>query len=186
MAQVADRLAIVRSFTHSDGDHGGAAHWVKTGHPWPPQFFGKSGLRIKQLTPSIGSVVARARGPVHRQAGVPTYLNMRTIPGYEGDNAAWLGSANEPFHVGTGNNSLMADMTLTIPRDRLSDRLTLMRSLDRLERSHDQSSAWQGIDDFQDQALRVITGHARQAFDLTREEPRLRGDMVPALVRSCS
>ena len=49
MAQVADRLAIVRSFTHSDGDHGGAAHWVKTGHPWPPEFFGKSGLRIKQL-----------------------------------------------------------------------------------------------------------------------------------------
>ena len=181
MAQVADRLAIVRSFTHSDGDHGGAAHWVKTGHPWPPEFFGKSGLRIKQLTPSIGSVVARARGPVHLQAGVPTYLNMRTIPGYEGDNAAWLGPANEPFQVGTGNNSLLADMTLTIPRDRLSDRLTLMRSLDRLERSHDQRSPWRGIDEFQDQATRVITGHARQAFDLTREEPRLRERYGPGL-----
>ena len=112
---------------------------------------------------------------------VPTYLNMRTIPGYEGDNAAWLGPANEPFQVGTGNNSLLADMTLTIPRDRLSDRLTLMRSLDRLERRHDQSSPWRGIDDFQDQALRVITGHARQAFDLTREDPRLRERYGPGL-----
>ena len=181
MAQVADRLAIVRSFTHSDGDHGGAAHWVKTGHPWPPPFFGTSGLRIKQLTPSIGSVVARARGPVHREAGVPTYLNMRTIPGYEGDNAAWLGPAAEPFHVGTGNSTLMANMTLAIPRDRLTDRLTLMRSLDRLEQSHDQNSAWGGVDEFQDQALRVITGHARQAFDLTREEPRLRERYGPGL-----
>ena len=106
---------------------------------------------------------------------------MRTIPGYEGDNAAWLGPANEPFQVGTGNNSLLADMTLTIPRDRLADRLTLMRSLDRLERRHDQSSPWRGIDGFQDQALRVITGHARQAFDLTREDPRLRERYGPGL-----
>ena len=31
LARCADKMTIVRSFTHEDGDHGGAAHWVKTG-----------------------------------------------------------------------------------------------------------------------------------------------------------
>src|SRR5687768_10957984 len=42
MAALADRMSIVRTFTHEDGDHGGATHWVKTGYPWPPQFLGKA------------------------------------------------------------------------------------------------------------------------------------------------
>ena len=119
LARLADKMTIVRSFTHEDGDHGGAAHWVKTGHPWPPQFFGKSGLRIPQTSPSIGSVVSRTLGPVHVQAGVPTYVCMRTIPGYEGDEAAWLGQASAPFRLGTASNAMLADMSLTLPREQI-------------------------------------------------------------------
>src|SRR5438270_736202 len=36
LARHADRLAVLRTLTHADGDHGGATHWMKTGHPWPP------------------------------------------------------------------------------------------------------------------------------------------------------
>lgn len=174
LAQLADKMAIVQSFTHSDGDHGGAAHWVKTGHPWPPPFFGQSGVRIAQLTPSIGSVVARARGPVPPREGVPTYVCMRTIPGYEGDDAAWLGQAHGPFRVGTGGNTMLANMRLNLPRERLADRLTLLRRLDDLDRSRDGSGVMRAMDDFQEQARGVVLGQARQAFDLSREDSRVR------------
>lgn len=181
LAQVADKMTVVRSFTHGDGDHGGAAHWVKTGHPWPPQFFGKSGLRIPQTSPSMGSVIARARGPVHPQAGVPTYVCMRTIPGYEGDDAAWLGQASAPFRLGTASNTMLADMSLTLSRDRLDDRRALLHSLDRLDRRCDANARMLGMDSFQDQAVSVILGQARQAFDVSLEAPRLREEYGPGL-----
>ena len=175
LAQLADKMAIVHSFTHSDGDHGGAAHWVKTGHPWPPPFFGQSGVRVAQFSPSIGSVVARARGPVHPRKGVPTYVGMRTIPGYEGDEAAWLGQSCGPFRVGTGGNTMLANMTLNVPRERLTDRLTLQRRFDNLDRSLTANGAMDAMDDFQNQAIRMVVGQARQAFDLSREASRVRG-----------
>ena len=181
LAQLAHKMTIVRSFTHEDGDHGGAAHWVKTGHPWPPQFFGKSGLRIPQTSPSIGSVISRARGPVHPQAGVPTYVCMRTIPGYEGDEAAWLGQASAPFRLGTASNTMLADMSLTLSRERLADRRTLLNAMDRLDRRYDASGVMRGMDSFQEQAVSVILGQAKQAFDLSREEPRLRDQYGPGL-----
>src|SRR5262249_53470602 len=52
MATLADRMAIVKSFTHKDSDHGGATHWVKTGYSWPPEFLGKAAV-IPQQSPSI-------------------------------------------------------------------------------------------------------------------------------------
>ena len=41
MGQIADRMAVLRTLTHADGDHGGATHWMKTGHPWPPAALAK-------------------------------------------------------------------------------------------------------------------------------------------------
>ena len=181
LAGLADKMTIVRSFTHDDGDHGGAAHWVKTGHPWPPQFFGKSGLRIPQTSPSMGSVISRARGPVHPQAGVPTYVCMRTIPGYEGDDAAWLGQASTPFRLGTASNTMLADMSLTLPRERLADRRALLNSLDRLQLRHDTSGAMRGMESLQGQAVSVILGQAKPAFDLSREDAQLRERYGPGL-----
>jgi hypothetical protein len=32
LAAMADKLAIVRSFSHSDSGHGGGTHWLMTGH----------------------------------------------------------------------------------------------------------------------------------------------------------
>src|SRR6476620_9089183 len=62
LANRTDRITILRTLTHGDGDHGGATHWMKTGKPWPPEFFGKAPT-IPQQTPSIGSAVAKVRGP---------------------------------------------------------------------------------------------------------------------------
>ena len=182
MAQLTSKMAVVHSFTHSDGDHGGAAHWVKTGHPWPPPFFGQSGLRIPQLVPSIGSVVARAKGPIHPREGVPTYVSMRSVNGYEGDDAAWLGLAHNPFRLGKiGSNPMLADMTVKLPRERLDDRVALRQKLDALQRIGESTGMTASMDDFEKQAVSVVLGKSRQAFDLSREDAGLRERYGPGL-----
>jgi len=183
MAGLANKMSVVRSFTHGDGDHGGAAHWVKTGHPWPPPFFGQAGLRVPQFAPSIGSVVSRARGTVHPQMGVPAYVCVRTVPGYEGDEAAWFGQAFAPFRLGTtnGTNTMLSNMTLKVSRERLNDRLALLSSFDRMGHRLDTNGNLQALDDLRAQALRVVVGKAKHAFDLSLESDRLRDKFGPGL-----
>src|SRR5688500_15258453 len=57
LAAQADRMSIIRTLTHADGDHGGATHWMKTGRPWPPEFLGKAPI-IPQQSPAVGATVA--------------------------------------------------------------------------------------------------------------------------------
>jgi uncharacterized protein (DUF1501 family) len=177
MAAVADRLAIVRSFVHRDGDHGGATHWVKTGYPWPPQFLGKAPI-IDQTHPSIGSIVARARGPLHPRTGLPTYVRLTQHGGYPGDGPAWLGKDYAPFRP---YGEALNNMALKVPADRLDDRKALLKALDDLDRTIDQAGLMRGMDALQQQALDVVVGGAKQAFDLNRENDRTRERYGPGL-----
>jgi uncharacterized protein (DUF1501 family) len=182
MASVADRMSIVRTFTHEDGDHGGATHWVKTGYPWPPQFLGKAPI-IPQQSPSMGSIVARRFGPTRLGSGVPTYVRVTSNHGgFPGDDAAWLGSAYAPLRCGVNRSSeMLNNMELRIDRQRIDDRDELLRSLDRLDRRVDQSGMLEGVDQFREQAVQVVLGQARQAFDLSREDERTRERYGPGV-----
>ncbi len=182
MAARADRLAVLRTLTHADGDHGGATHWMKTGRPWPPEALGKAAV-IPQQSPSLGSVVARTRGAVHAATGVPTYVRLLSNhQGYPGDDAVWLGQSYSPFKVGRNrDNPLLRDMTLRLPREQLDDRRELLRALDGLDRSLDQSGLALGMDGFQRQAVDVLLGRAKEAFDLSKEPAKVRGRYGPGL-----
>src|SRR5437870_10038823 len=57
MARVADRMAFVRSFAHTNSGHGGGTHWVMTGFDFPPADRSEAPSK-----PSIGAIVARVRG----------------------------------------------------------------------------------------------------------------------------
>jgi uncharacterized protein (DUF1501 family) len=182
MAALADQMSIVRTFTHEDGDHGGATHWVKTGYPWPPQFLGKAPI-IPQQAPSIGSVVSRFFGPTNQQTGVPTYVRVQSNHGgYPGDDAAWLGAAYSPLRAGIKRGSeMLGNMTLRVEPNRLADRTSLLASLDNLERRVDQSGMMDGLDQFRQQALDVVLGRAKEAFDLSKEDARTREKYGPGL-----
>jgi uncharacterized protein (DUF1501 family) len=181
MAGRTDRLAVVRSFTHEDGDHGGATHWVKTGYPWPPEFRGKAPI-IPQQRPSMGSVVARARRPIHPVTGVPTYVRVLSRHGgYPGDDAAWLGQDYSPFRCGRRGNTMLDNMALKVAPERLADRRSLLQSFDALDRHLDHSGVMTGMDIYQQQAVNVVLGRARQAFDLTREDVKTRERYGPGL-----
>ena len=182
MASLAHRMAILRTLTHADGDHGGATHWMKTGMPWPPEAFGKAAT-IPQQHPSVGSAVAKARGPVNDRTGVPTYVRvLSNHGGFPGDDAVWLGHAHSPFRVGQSReNPMLANMGLRIDRERLDDRRTLLRQMDAFRREIDVTGAANAMDAFQQQAVDVVLGRARQAFDMSQEAQAIKDRYGPGL-----
>ncbi|MFN4260406.1 MAG: DUF1501 domain-containing protein [Gemmataceae bacterium] len=170
MAQVADKMAFVRSFAHRNSGHGGGTHWVMTGYNFVAADNG--GQPIK---PGYGSILSRFRGPTNPSTGLPTYVRLG---GILGDGPAWLGASYAPFDIG-GN--ARRNMNLQVSADRLSDRRSLLKSFDTIDRTIDQSGLMEGLDDFESQAFDLIMSRAREVFDVSREEPRVRDSYGPGL-----
>jgi hypothetical protein len=163
MAQVADRMAFVRSFAHGNSGHGGGTHWVMTGYDFPPADNGQAPIK-----PGLGSVLARVRGANSQETGLPTYVRLS---GILGDGPAWLGPAFAPFDVGGRARN---NMNLQVALDRLSERRSLLKAFDTVNRQIDKTGVMQGLDSFETQAFDLILSRAREVFDLNREDPRMR------------
>jgi hypothetical protein len=175
-AGVLDKVAIVRSLHHASADHGVGTHWIMTGFPGQPS-------HRDNVRPSAGAVVARLRGA--NAPGVPPYVALPRAPAFS--QGAYLGPGGNPFSLegdsdgeslllgaGAGRlRSLEPAESLTL--DRLDDRRGLLARLDRIERRRDASGVMAGMDRFAAEAYAMVTGpRAREAFDLSREDPRLR------------
>jgi len=171
-ASVMDRLSIVRSVNHGNAIHAPSAHWMQTG------YFGPTLARIAPRNPSFGSVIARAAGA--RSPNMPAYV---TIPkseafGYQG--AVYLGAAYQPFEVGADPNAADFRVSdLSLPKGlsvrSVRTRSALLKQFDTLRRDVDESGVLAGLDTFKAQALEMVIGdRVREAFDIGREDPRLR------------
>jgi hypothetical protein len=163
MAKMAKRLAVIRSFAHGNSGHAGGTHYVMTGVDHPPADAGMPPIR-----PSFGSIAAKLRGPNHPQTGIPTYVRLS---GLYADGPNWLGAAHGPFDVG---GQARNNMNLAVDMHRLGDRRHLLGGLDKLSRQMDRSGLMDGLDAFEGQAFNLILGRAKEAFDLSREDPRTR------------
>src|SRR5262245_52495213 len=176
-AQVTDKFSIVRSLHHDTGDHFAGGHRMLTAKD-----MGVSGANTTGKFPSIGAIVARELGP--RQRGVPAYVavphaaSIGLTPGYFGGN--FLGAHHNPFQPGGDPNAanfavrnLNLAQGLTIPR--LEDRRTLARHFDDARRRLDALPVSQAMDRFEQEAFDFVCGSAaRRAFDIGKEDPRLR------------
>ena len=182
-AQHAEKMVFVRSLHHGTGDHFAGAHWMLTGR------FGSTTANKTQKYPSVGSYVARVKGA--NQPGVPAYVGLPAAqsvylyPGYQGP--AYLGGAFKPFDVQTTQKYLSSEYKAAIKppeclknfeqldADRSNSRMSLLGSLDRLERQVDQSGMMDSMDRYQHQAVDMILGgKARAAFDIEKEDPKTR------------
>jgi uncharacterized protein (DUF1501 family) len=162
MARSARRMAFIRSFAHGNSGHAGGTHFVMTGTDHPPADSGAPPIK-----PSFGSITARSRGANDPHTGIPTYVRLA---GLYGDGPSWLGASYAPFDVG---GQARNNLNLTVPLDRLGDRQTLLSRLDAADRTIDQSGLMTGLDSFDQQAMALILGKAKEAFDLRREDPRV-------------
>jgi hypothetical protein len=163
MAQRAKRMAFVRSFAHGNSGHSGGTHFVMTGTDYPPADSG-----MPPIKPSFGSIAARVRGANNPRTGIPTYVRLS---GLYADGPNWLGPAFAPFDVG---GQARNNLSLGIALDRLGDRRSLLKKFDQVNRQIDRSGVMSGLDSFDRQAFDLILGQAKNAFDLQREDPRVR------------
>jgi hypothetical protein len=170
MAKVADKLALFRSFAHTNSGHAGGTHYVMTGYDHPPADSGQEPIR-----PSLGSVLARTRGTNDGKTGIPTYVRLG---GIYGDGPSFLGTAYGPFD---SNGQARQNMQLSVERGRFDDRRSLLKGLDNLNRQADRSGLMEGLDRFEQQAHDLVLGSATKAFDLAKEDPRVRERYGPGL-----
>jgi hypothetical protein len=176
-AQVADKFSIVRSLHHNNGDHFSGGHWMLTGRGGRV-----SGAKQEGECPSIGSIVAKVRGP--NRPGMPAYIavpyamSIGLRPGYFGAN--YLGMPYNPFETNgdpsqanfqVSNLQLAGGLTV----GKLEDRRGLLSRFDEVRRTIDETGTFDALDRFQREAFELVTGPAaRRAFDLSSEDPRLR------------
>jgi uncharacterized protein DUF1501 len=165
-ARVARQFTLLRSLVHGGVCHDSGPQQIFTGKPVA---LGRLRADIPDLFSITHFLHADASKPV------PGYVGANPIP-YLG--AAFLGSAHEPFAIGGDPNRPDFQVPNIGLRDgqeilRMSGRRTLRRELDRFQRAVDQRSG--SFDAFQQQAWRMVLGpEARRAFDIHRENPRLR------------
>jgi hypothetical protein len=176
-ARVTDKFSLVRSLHHDSGDHFTGGHAMLTGRAGRV-----SGANLESEYPSLGSIVARLRGP--NRPGMPPYvavphaMSIGLRPGYFGAN--YLGvpynafeTGGDPSQPGFQVNNLRPVGGLTT--DALEDRRRLLGHFDQIRREVDREGTFDALDRFQREAYELVTGPAaRRAFDISREDPRLR------------
>jgi hypothetical protein len=166
LAKLADKFSIVRSFVTGD-----AVHDIKT-------IVGKDTLKA-----NVGSLYSRIAGPLRKGSAMPTNVALfpQAISSAAGPvikkfgdftSSGEFGATYQPFVPGAGSGA-QADMTLSLPQGRLDDRRTLLTSLDQWKRRMDASESVGGMSEFQSLAFDVLRRGVSDAFDLSKEDPRL-------------
>ncbi|QDU46826.1 hypothetical protein Mal52_53480 [Symmachiella dynata] len=176
-ARVMDKCTVIRSFSHGNGDHWAAAHWMLTGR------LGATGSDRPARQPSMGAVASHLLGPRKKDTLATVNMNDGGF-GYHG--AAWMGVAHNPFRYGeysygneagrlpTGDHKSF-QLVDGLSRDRLMNRVALQEQFDGLRRRVETNSDFQNLDQIDQKALDIVlSGRTRQAFELDQEDPRTR------------
>jgi hypothetical protein len=179
LARQTDRLAIVRSMTHDDPAHLSSAHRLLTGHLAPKPYSDAEPPSTKDW-PHLGSIVAKvrpAKGSLPSSVTMPWTVAHPAAPGGRapGQNAGWLGRSFDPLAIdGDPNAPGFQVGGLTLPDGLTPDRLAARRRLlgETGTAPIDGLKAW---NDYQSRALdALVSAEARGAFQVEREDPRLR------------
>ncbi len=170
MAQVADKMAFVRSFAHTNSGHSGGTHYVMTGYDNRLADNGAAADR-----PGIGSILSRVRGTNHPETGIPTYIRLG---GIYADGPAFLGTAFGPFDPA---GDARRNMELAVQQTRLDSRRELLKGIDNIRREADRTGLIEGLDSFDQQAFDIILSRSQRAFDLKYEDPRVVDRYGPGL-----
>jgi hypothetical protein len=174
LARIADKLAVVRSIRHDQGNHGAGNHYMMTGAP--PRIPVGCGAFVS-FHPSLGSVTAHERGA---PAGLPAYFSMPQMSRSGGPN--FLGARYAPFVVAENPNSSdfrVRDVALpaALSGERFSTRRDVRSAVDQLQRFADEAAGDPvvGFDQHTQQAYDLVTSpQAQAAFDIHREPDRIR------------
>ncbi|MFT5522461.1 MAG: hypothetical protein ACI9G1_000347 [Pirellulaceae bacterium] len=172
LAALAKKFSIVRSFQSKNGGH----EYVRVT---------TAGNDTKA---SLGALYTRVVGTNHPKTGAPLHTlilpeavapenfkigsNFETghLPGLTQPGV--LGKNYEAFSP-SGGGPLQDNMEMAISPDRFADRREVLSQLDRMRRQMDIDGRIDSLDKLQQQAYDVITGGVAEAFDLSKEDPKV-------------
>ena len=173
LAKIADRYAILRSMAHTGGGHPAGSLQVLAGDSDPQD-------KLKPVRPDWMTIANYLRHDPARK--IPNYVAINPVDRYDNFTIAgptYLGATYEPFKV-MGDPSRPQFEVPNIglapaQQDRFVARFKLKDTLDGLRRDVDQSGMLAAADQFEAQAINLLTSsQAREAFDLRNEPDRVR------------
>ena len=172
-AAIADKFTVLRSMHQTAGGHPAGTMQM---------FSGDSDTRDKPKPrlPDWMSVAHYLRSKEGTRANpLPNYIGVPPVsPEYS--SPAYLGDAYAPFSVSDDPNRPNfqvpnVGLSDTAESRRLSERVALRKSLDNLERAFDREGELGALDQFEAQAMTLLTNpQTRDAFDLSKEEAATR------------
>jgi len=172
-AAIADKFTVLRSMNQTAGGHPAGTMQM---------FSGDSDTRDKPKPrlPDWMSVAHYLRSKEGQRANpLPNYIGVPPAsPEYS--SPAYLGDAYAPFSVSDDPNRPNFQVpnigvSDTAEARRLGDRIALRKSLDTLERSFDRAGELGALDEFEAQAMTLLTNpQTRDAFDLNKEDAATR------------
>jgi hypothetical protein len=170
LARMADKFALIRSMSHDSTGHMNSTHTMLTAYPGEPV---ETPPNLPKH-PDIWTVANRMLGT--RTPGVPAYVciprTRHTGPGYLGPTYDPLAIRSDPNSQGYEPPQISIEATL---RPRFRERMDLLRQFDTLRRDIDGAGQFQTLDQFQQEAVNVLTSDAaRKAFNVASEDPRTR------------
>ena len=183
-AEIADRLAVIRSMTHDNPNHVQASLPANTGHRHPPEVSTRGDFPPSDTDfPPFGAVLDRLQP---KRQTLPSWVRvgplMRRSNGtvLHGQLPGFLGAKNSSFAV---DQSLLADdvdVESVRPADelnpiRLRSRHQLLREFDGERRRLNEVASAGNLDAFYQRAFDLLTSdQTRNAFDLGSEPTALR------------
>jgi hypothetical protein len=180
LAAMADRLAVVRSMTHTNLNHLNATHWVLTGNPQPGAFFDK--IASRDDYPCVASAVdfiRPGRDGVPSGVMLPTFLMEGPLI-WPGQHSGFLGPRHDPWQIKQDPNRpgfKVEDLSLPegFSVERLRKRLDLLGLVSAERDALEARPAHDALGEQRKQALSMLlSGKVARAFDLDKEDPRLR------------
>ena len=165
-AAILDKLTVIRSMDCSASDH-----TPITMQACNPLARRTNDGRDGGGYPSMGSIAAKFRGPIN--PALPAFVGLAESWKSDVWGAGHMGGAYEPVSGSELASQFALPRGLTI--DRLASRESLRRDFDSLRRSVATSRAMEDLDRYSQLAVDMVTsGEAVRAFDLEKEDPRLR------------
>jgi hypothetical protein len=165
-AAIADKLTVIRSMDCSASDH--TPTTMQAGNPLARRTNdGRDGAGY----PSMGSIAAKFRGP--NEPSMPAFIGLADSWVADVWGAGELGGSFAPVKGSELSGQFALPRGVSV--DRLRDRDDLRTQIDGLRAAIDRGSAFEQADYYTRQAIEMVTsGRARRAFEIEKEDPRLR------------
>jgi hypothetical protein len=166
-----EKYSILRSLNPRNGSHGVADAYMLSGHPFNPSL----------TYPAYGAVIARERGD---RRSMPPYVQLGTAidQRFGGGVAGFLGDQYNPFVLpGDASRPGFSVRDIVLPggvdAKRFEHRMKALHAVDTWQRTLEGATGAAPLEaagTFYQKAYRLVTApHAKKAFDIHREDPRL-------------